>query len=187
MRLSLPQIGIIVGIVSLTFFFAALILAFGLRMSATPDWQPFQVPTLLWAGTGVIALSSVAIELARRALRRALVTVYRTRLLATMLLAVTFIAIQTISALDLIGQGVAAAANPRGSAFYAFMTIHAAHLFGGMIWLAFLWKHSATLFAGTESDLRNQRRNLSAAALFWHFLGILWLVLFFFLRRWAER
>ena len=175
----------LVGLVSLTFFFGALILAFGLRIQQQATWQRFETPSILWLGALVLLLSSWTLEGARRALRRALVAIYRGRLLATIALALMFLGVQAFTAVDLVGQGVAAAANPHGSAFYLFMGIHGAHLLGGIAWLSYLRARSKPLFSGTETDLRHHRRIVSAAALYWHFMGALWLVLFWFLRRWA--
>lgn len=174
-----------VGLVSLTFFFVALMLAFGLRIDAQPEWRRFAIPDLLWVGTGVLVLSSLTVELGRYSLRRALVSVYRTRLFIAVLLAVTFLILQGIAAADLLGQGVAVSGNPRGSAFYVFMGVHGFHLMAGAIWLAYLWVVSKRLFDGTEQDIRRHRRTLAAATSFWHFMGLLWIVMFWFLRRWA--
>lgn len=170
---------------SLTFFFGALIIAFGLRIENQRTWERFSVPTVLWLGTGLLLLSSWTLEAARRALKRALVVIYRGRLAATIALALMFLGVQAVTISDLLAQGVAAAANPHGSAFYAFMSIHAAHLFGGIGWLLVLRNRSRRLFRGTETALRSHRRALSAAALYWHFMGVLWLVLFFLLKRWT--
>jgi cytochrome c oxidase subunit III len=118
-------------------------------------------------------------------LRRALVSLYRGRLFATIAFAVVFLGIQLASANDLMEQGVAAVGNPHGSAFYLFMGIHGAHLGGGIFWLIYLYRKADGLFSGTETDLRIHRRALGAAAMYWHFMGGLWLVLYFFLRRWT--
>lgn len=175
----------LVGLVSLTFFFGALILAFGLRIEQQHTWQRFNVPGLLWLGTTLLLISSWTLEAGRHSLRRALVALYRGRMLATVVLAVLFLCVQAVSARDLLAQGVAAAGNPHGSAFYIFMGIHGMHLLGGVLWLTWLYRVSSRLFAGTETDLRVHRRALSAAAMYWHFMGLLWLVLYTFLRRWT--
>lgn len=173
------------GLVSLTFFFGALILAFGLRIQQQGTWERFETPSILWLGTALLLLSSWTLEAARGALRRALVVIYRGRLLATIVLGVLFLCVQAVSARDLIAQGVAAAANPHGSAFYLFMGIHGVHVTGGIAWLGYLRIRSKRLFRGTETDLRHHRRTVSAAALYWHFMGALWVVLYYFLRRWT--
>jgi heme/copper-type cytochrome/quinol oxidase subunit 3 len=103
-----------------------------------------------------------------------------------MVFAFCFLAAQLTAAAALLAQGVAAAGNPHGSAYYVFMGIHAAHLTGGLIWLAVLYWTSRRLYTATENDLRRHRRKAQAAAIYWHYMGLLWLVLFTFLHRWTE-
>lgn len=182
---TLYQLATAIGLVSLTFFFGALILAFGLRIEEQRSWAHFAMPGLLWLSTTVLLTSSWMLEGARRALRRARVTVYRVRIAATLALACIFLLVQFVSAEDLLRQGVAAAGNPQGSAFYLFMAIHGAHLAGGMVWILYLYFRAARLFRCSETDLRHHRRIGAAAAMYWHFMGVLWVVLFFFLHRWA--
>jgi cytochrome c oxidase subunit III len=182
---TIYQIGTAVGLLSLTFFFGALILAFGLRIEQDHTWERFRLPNILWLSTVIILISSWTLEASRRALRRAWVSIYRGRIAATLILGFFFLFVQFFSASDLIGQGVGAAANPHGSAFYMFMGIHGAHLTGGMIWLGYLYARAGRLFRATETDLRQHRRVTAAAAMYWHFMGALWLVLFFFLHRWT--
>ena len=183
---SLYQIGLGVGLVSLSAFFIGLILAFSFRIEAQRFWQPFQTPTFLWLSTLVLGISSWMVEAARYSLRRALVSVYRGRMLAAIALGVTFVGVQISAGMNLVAQGVATAANPHGSAFYLFMGIHGAHIFGGMIWLTYLYLRSARLFHGSENDLRKHRLVAGAAATYWHFMGVVWAVLFFFLVRWTR-
>lgn len=176
----------LVGLVSLTFFFGGLILAFGFSIGAQRSWHRFTIPSVLWAGTVVLVLSSLALEAARYSLRRALINEYRRRLVLTLILGAGFLAVQCISATDLLRQGVAAEANPRGSVFYVFMAIHGVHLMAGMIWLWWLWTKSATLPDASEQDVRRHRRTVSPATMFWHFMGVLWLVMFALLHLWTS-
>jgi cytochrome c oxidase subunit III len=182
---SLYQIGLGVGLVSLSAFFIGLILAFSFRIEAQRSWQPFHAPTFLWLSTVVLGISSWLLEAGRFSLRRALVSVYRGRLLAVILLGVMFVAVQISAGMNLVEQGVATTANPHGSAFYLFMGIHGAHLLGGLVWLTYLHVRSAGLYGGSENDLRKHRLIAGAAATYWHFMGVVWAVLFYFLIRWS--
>src|SRR3954470_13817911 len=110
----------LVGLVSLTFFFGGLILAYGLIIQQQHTWQRFRIPGVLWAGLVLILLSSWFLESARYALRRAFVVMYRERVAITILLAIGFLTVQGVAAADLLRQGVAAAGNPHGSVFYLF-------------------------------------------------------------------
>jgi cytochrome c oxidase subunit 3 len=185
LRLTTAQLAVLVGLVSLTFFFGGLILAFGLRIEQATTWERFAVPNTLWPGTMLLLLSSWTLEAGRHSVRRGLVASYRRRISLTIALALIFLCIQTVSATDLMAQGVAVSGNPHGSAFYAFMGIHGAHLLGGITWMFLLLSRSKRLFAGTETDLRTHRRAIGAAAVYWHFMGALWLILFLILRRWT--
>jgi cytochrome c oxidase subunit 3 len=179
------QIGVGVALVSLSAFFIGLILAYSLRIQVEPQWRHFEVPHYLWLSTAVLGASSCALEAARYSLRRAAISKYRLRFLLCLALGILFLILQTTSALDLIRQGVAAEGNPHGSAFYVFMGIHAVHLFGGLGWLGFLYARSGTLKDSTENLLRKYRILLSVAASYWHFMGAVWAVLFFFLILWT--
>jgi cytochrome c oxidase subunit III len=180
------QIGVAIGIVAISVFFAALVIAYSFRIESERSWQRFTSPPLLWLSTALLALSSFAFEAARRALRRALVVIYRGRLAGAIVFAVLFLVTQITSATQLLDQGIGTARNPHGSAFYVFMGLHALHLLGGMTWLTVLYLKSRRLFNATESDFRRHRRSAQAAAMYWHFMGVLWIVLFYFLLRWTE-
>jgi cytochrome c oxidase subunit 3 len=133
----------------------------------------------------MLVISSVALEAARRAIRGAFVAIYRWRLGGTIAFAVIFLLAQIASAKQLLDQRIGTVSNPQGSAFYIFMSLHALHLLGGMTWLVALYVKSGALFKATESELRQHRRVAQAAAMYWHFMGVLWVVLFCFLLRWT--
>src|SRR5689334_20337186 len=101
----------LVGLVSLTFFSGGLILAYGLTIDQQGSWQRFTIPKVLWFGSAALVLSSATLEAARYALRRALVAIYRGRVACTVILAVLFLSVQSVAAVDLLSQGVAATAN----------------------------------------------------------------------------
>jgi cytochrome c oxidase subunit 3 len=180
------QIGLAVGLVSLSAFFIGLILAFSFRIETQQSWQRFETPTILWLSTVLLAISSWLIEAARFSLRRAQVAIYRARLVAAIGLGTMFVALQVSAGMQLFAQGVATTANPHGSAFYLFMGIHGAHLAAGLICLSWLYLRSARLYEGSENDLRKHRVVGGVAAMYWHFMGALWGVLYYFLLRWTR-
>jgi cytochrome c oxidase subunit 3 len=160
-------------------------MAYALRIESERTWQRFTSPQLLWVSTAMLAFSSFALEAARRALRRALVVMYRGRLAGTVAFAALFLLTQAASAKQLLDQGIGTVSNPHGSAFYIFMGLHALHLLGGMTWLTVIYIKSRALFTATENELRHHRRVTQVAAMYWHFMGVLWIVLFCFLLRWT--
>jgi heme/copper-type cytochrome/quinol oxidase subunit 3 len=175
-----------VGLLSLSAFFAALIIAYSYRIEAQGTWRAFKVPTFLWLSTGFLALSSWLLEGARFSLRRGLVDIYRARLSGSILLGLTFLGLQITAGYNLAAQGVGTEANPHGSAFYIFMGIHAAHLTVGIAWMQVLLLRAKKLAVGTENDLRKHRIAASVAATYWHFMGVVWVVMFYCLLRWTR-
>jgi cytochrome c oxidase subunit 3 len=175
-----------VGLVSISFFFGALILAYYFSIQSQTVWQRFQFPRLLWFSTGALILSSWMLETGRYALRRAVVTDYRNRVLAALAFAAIFLSGQAFAAAQLLAEGVAAPGNPHGSVFYVFMGLHGAHVFAGMMGLSYLYYKSGRLYSGTESHLRKHRMVASTVAMYWHFMGALWLVLFLMLELWTH-
>jgi heme/copper-type cytochrome/quinol oxidase subunit 3 len=183
---NLYQVGIAVGLLSISAFFIALILAYSFRIESAGSWQRFHIPSFLWLSTLLLAISSWLLEAARYALRRAQVIVYRGRLMAAVVLGLMFLALQASAGVNLFHQGVTTEANPHGSAFYVFMGIHGIHLTVGICWMEYLHRRSRKLLNATENELRKHRAIASVAATYWHFMGVLWGVLFFFLLRWSS-
>jgi cytochrome c oxidase subunit 3 len=180
------QVGLAVALVSLSAFFIALILAYSYVIESRVVWSKFRVPSFLWLSTAFLAISSWMLEAARFSLRRGLIEIYRARVSGSILLGLCFLGLQITAGYNLMNQGVGTEANPHGSAFYIFMGIHAAHLLVGLAWLQYVFVRSGTLSEDAENDLRRHRTLASVAATYWHFMGVVWAVLFFFLLRWTR-
>lgn len=151
------------GTVSMLFvgFTSALMLR---RLSA--DWQPLHAPAILWFNTLALALSSATLEAARR---RAGDGQGLVRLAGA--LGLVFVGGQFLAWRALAAQGIYLASNPASSFFYMLTGIHLVHLVGGLVWLG-------VLAAGVLGRGRGgEGRRLGLFALYWHFLGALWLYL----------
>jgi cytochrome c oxidase subunit 3 len=130
------------------------------------DWQPLRAPGVLWFGTLALALSSVALEVARR---RAVPS--RPLVLLVGLLGLGFVGGQFLAWRSLAAQGIYLATNPASSFFYMLTGIHLAHLAGGLVWLFSL------VAAVALRPAERPGSRLGLFALYWHFLGALWLYL----------
>jgi cytochrome c oxidase subunit 3 len=69
--------------------------------------------------------------------------------------------------------------------FYVFSFIHGAHLIGGIGGMHWLYSRSKRLVDGEEQPLRRHRMEARLTAMYWHFMGVLWIGLFAFLLLWA--
>ncbi len=156
------------GTVSMLFigFTSALMLR---RLSA--DWQPLTAPGLLYFNTLALGSSSACLEVARRRLRAFELSWVRGLVYLTFALGLLFVAGQCLAWRSLAGQGIYLSTNPSSSFFYLLTGIHMAHLAGGLVWLAVLVVRLRRMAVVPGSDA------LGLFALYWHFLGLLWLYL----------
>ncbi|WP_426399291.1 cytochrome c oxidase subunit 3 [Ralstonia sp. R-29] len=165
---SAERMGLRVFMAVVTALFSLLILAYAMRMREA-DWMPVPHPMLLWWNTGVLALASAAMEVARRA-RMHHATRRTIWLLAGGALAALFVFGQWMAWQQLSASGQGVAINPSNSFLYVFTGLHAAHVIGGLIVLA-------VTIARLRSDPERAHRAATLCATYWHFLLAVWLVL----------
>lgn len=151
------------------------------------DWTPVALPIrLLLFNTGILALSSLTLELARKQARRR-VALFGLHVpgvslgrevsfpwLGTTLVLATIFLYGQYRAWELFHHhGVYLGTVISGSFFFILTGAHAAHLVAGM---------TALGYAGVVSMLRrapeNYRLVIDATSIFWHFMGVLWIYLF---------
>lgn len=161
------QTGIWLFIAAITMMFAGLTSTVVVRQSAAPDWGRVTLPSILYLNTLVLLISTVSFEIARR--RAARDARFTGVLYLTLTLGLLFVGGQLLAWNILESRGVYLATNPSSSTFYLLTAIHALHLAGGTIALAYLVTR-----VGLMSTAKF-RACLSAAAVYWHFMTVLWL------------
>jgi cytochrome c oxidase subunit 3 len=87
-----------------------------------------------------------------------------------------FIAGQYEAWRQLAAQGLLLATNPNSSFFYVFTGMHVLHLLGGIAALVYLIGR----LAGSHTTFR--RAGFANTAIYWHFMGVLWVYLLLVLR-----
>ena len=88
-------------------------------------------------------------------------------LLATACFGAGFLASQLTAWIDLVHFGAFLSQNPHSSFFYLFTGLHALHLLGGIVLLMVVMLRHAP-----------RRELVDVTTYYWHFLGVLWVVLF---------
>lgn len=151
--------------------FALVISAYSMRMDV-PDWRTVPLPALLWFNTGVLILSSAALQLAQMAVRRGDKDSAVTALLAGGASAATFLIGQLLAWQQLRSAGYFLAGNPANSFFYLMTGLHGLHLLGGLVALG---RTIARAFSGLA--LPKLRLSIELCTIYWHFLLVVWLVL----------
>jgi len=152
-----------------TMLFAAFASAYLIRMTAN-DWQPVSLPPILLFNTGVLLLSSLALELGRRHVGLS----QRQWTAAAIALGLCFAVGQALSWQQLQSAGIFIPTSPHGTFLYILTALHLLHLIGGGIFLAVSWLR---LFSGPQNHPQTLRR-LDLSTLYWHFMGGLWIFLY---------
>jgi cytochrome c oxidase subunit 3 len=179
---SLPaaKIGLGVFLAVVGSLFALFISAYSMRMNMV-DWRALPLPRLLWFNTGVLVLSSVALQWAHMAARRNEIDGVIVGLCAGGASAVIFLVGQLLAWRQLNVAGYFLASNPANSFFYLITAVHGLHLMGG---LAALGRTTAKLWRGAE--VTQVRLSAELCAIYWHFLLLVWLVLLALLTGWTD-
>ena len=166
-------------------FLAALAVLFGTTMllyiivrTYFPNRPPFgqlHFPPELWVSTALVLAASLTIHLAVKNVRRERLAAFRLWMVVTSVLAVLFCAVQTPAMISLFHQHQVARAT--GLTLYGvvlfLILIHALHVVGGIIYLGIV----------TCKAFRNRYDHESYvgprhAAMYWHFLDVVWLFMF---------
>jgi len=192
-RLRRARLGLSVGIIGIGMVFVSFASAYVVRQGLPTldprtnllvhDWFPSPLPALLFFNTGVLLLSSVTMELARRQVTRFVAPMHRLSspnffigregallwLAITAALGVVFLRGQWIVWRELEGSGFYVATGPSSSFFYLLTGTHGAHLLGGIF---------ALLAAGAVMLSRRSAESravvLDVTGWYWHFMAVLW-------------
>ena len=166
------KIGLWVFLAVVTSLFALFISAYAMRMGLG-DWNPLPEPWLLWLNTGVLVLTSATMQWTWVAANRGQADGVKSGLLASGVLTFAFLAGQLAVWQQLSDSGYLMAANPANAYFYLLTALHALHLLGGLV----AWgRTSAKVWRGGE--VAEVRLRVELCTLYWHFLLLVWLVLF---------
>jgi cytochrome c oxidase subunit 3 len=166
------KVGLAVFLAVVGSLFALFILAYSMRMHMG-DWRPLPVPKLLWLNTGVLILSSVALHRAQLAAGRGEIDDVRAGLLAGGVSTLAFLAGQLLAWQQLTAAGYFLATNPANTFFYLLTAVHGLHLLGGMVALG---RTAAKAWCGFEME--QVRLSVELCAMYWHFLLLVWVMLF---------
>ncbi len=165
--------------VALSFFliiasvvFSLFTVSYFIRMEL-PDWQPLAEPTQLWLNTGLLVASSVLFQWARNIVGRGQSNNLLIALVGAGVFALLFIVGQLLTWQDLQAAGLYLSSNPANAFYYLMTGLHAVHLLGGL----WVWSRSTIrLLSGAE--VTDIKLSIELCALYWHFLLLVWLVLF---------
>jgi cytochrome c oxidase subunit 3 len=174
------RIGLWVFLAVITSFFALFFSAYMMRMGHghaaghVTDWRSISKPPILWLNTAMLILSSVTMQLARRASsanKRARVRGY---LLAGGAFAALFLIGQLVAWRQLHASGYGVSSGPAGAFFYVLTALHGLHLLGGLG----VWLKTMIRLRRREVEIIDVRLSIELCTVYWHFLLLVWLAMF---------
>jgi cytochrome c oxidase subunit 3 len=163
--------GLMAILATVAMLFAAFTAALLVRRTGA-DWTPVELPVIVWINAVVIVASSVLVEFSKRALRDGDGAHAPVWLTMGSVFGVFFLVGQLVAWRALIAQGVLLPTSPHAAFFYMLSAVHGAHVLGGLgalTWTlnrAFKGAYTASSHAG-----------LDHAAIYWHFVGTVWIYL----------
>ncbi|MDQ1473382.1 MAG: cytochrome c oxidase subunit [Bryobacterales bacterium] len=178
---SAAFIGIVVLMCASAMTFSALVSAMVVRrgLNAT-DWHRISLPHILWWNTGILLLSSVAIDLARRLLRRGKRTEFNYAWTAGTVLGTLFLIGQVVAWNQVAGDGFRLQHSLSAAFFYVLTWAHAAHVVGALGAVGYVEYRAVRYQLGPAN-----RTVVDVSAMFWHFLDVLWLGLMALFAFWS--
>jgi cytochrome c oxidase subunit 3 len=169
------KIGLGMFLAVVTSLFGLFFSAYSMRMHHGGEHESihFQEPKILWMNTVVLILASIAFERARRAARKDQVRDVKIALITAGVFTFVFLGGQLAAWQQLAASGQFVTSGSTVAFFYLLTAVHGLHLLGGL----FVWGKTVGRLAG-GAELIDVRLSVDLCALYWHFLLLVWLVLF---------
>jgi cytochrome c oxidase subunit 3 len=138
------------------------------------DWHSVSKPPILWINSAMLLLSSATMQMARGAMKSNKRTRVRGYLFAGGAFAVLFLAGQLVGWHQLHDSGYGLTSGPASAFFYVLTGVHGLHLLGGLI----VWLKTVLRMRSREVELINVRLSIELCTVYWHYLLLVWLVMF---------
>ncbi|HTS79605.1 MAG TPA: cytochrome c oxidase subunit 3 [Myxococcaceae bacterium] len=171
------RVGMLLFLGSWAMMFAGLFFALGVVRWRSPMWPPEEVGPLPvgWAALNTVLLvgSSLLLEMALRSVRSGRLGRMTAALGAALAVGVAFVASQVGLFVRMADLGLRWDAGAFGGAVFGLCGFHALHAAVGLVGLA------AVLLAAGRGALQPGRHlRLRLWTQYWHFVGVVWLILF---------
>lgn len=164
------SVAMTVALVSFAMLFATLMMGFAMFRFTAPVWPPdgMAKPGLLLPSLSTLCIFSSSLSYMWFEKNIA----NKTGLIITLILGLGFMLLQSLLWNHLKSQGIFVSSGIFPSIIYAFTWIHAAHIVVAIALLVWLLQ-----FALKEINTKARLR-ASSVGKFWHFLGIVWFIMF---------
>ena len=167
------------AMISMMMMFAGLVSAFVVSKSRA-DWlKNFELPIAFYFSTVVILGCSLTFHLAKKSIQKDNRSATTSFLLGTLALGILFVILQFVGFGQVVAQGyyfTGSESSITTTFLYIVTLVHLLHLAGGIIsLLIIIYNHFKQKYNSTQTI------GIELGAMYWHFLDILWVLLFLFL------
>ena len=170
---SKARLGVRTVMVVSTVIFSLFVISYSDRM-LVHDWRSLSQPWLLWVNTLILNLTSVAFHRTKVLAERNEFEKTKNNLYLVGFLTFAFITGQLLVWQHFVNLGQYASTNPANAFFYVLTALHGLHVLGGL----YFWAKVITQIFKENYNVSKIKHNIELCAIYWHFLLIVWFVLF---------
>lgn len=168
--MHIAVLGTWIALVPVAMIFAGLIVTNLALQGAAATRAHLPLPRVLGLGTVALLLATLALQCARSAARTGLAG--RRWIAAALGGGGSFVLALVRAWQELIASGFGPGTSPQASFFYVLTGTYGIHVLGGLTILTALFRWPSRGWRGTPLEVA-----LQAAAIYWHFMAGVWLVL----------
>jgi len=177
--ISNPILGMILFITSEVMFFSGLFAAYFATRAANQPWPPAAFAHILdplgpiMGATVLLIASSFTCQFAVWSIRKGDRRGFIRNISITFVLGIIFLGMQVYDYGLLFSEGMTLGSGPFGTTYFTLTGFHGAHVFGGVLMLGvILYRGMAGQFSSKHHDA------VEAVSLYWHFVDVVWILLF---------
>lgn len=170
------QFTVLIFLVSIVMLFAGFTSAYMVR-KAEGNWVEFELPSVFVVSCVLVIASSIFLTFGQLTFKNQKYQLTRLFVGLSIITGIGFLFSQFEGWTNLTDQGIYLVGNPSGSFLFIISGIHALHVVGGVLMLLISFIRTLLLPNNEMSTIK-----LHTAAIYWHFVGVLWIYLFLFFK-----
>jgi cytochrome c oxidase subunit 3 len=170
---SKAKLGVRTVMVVSTVIFSLFVVSYSDRM-LIHDWRSLSEPWLLWVNTIMLILTSIFFHRTKILAEKNEFEKLKNSMLVVGFLTLAFITGQLLVWQHFVKLGQYASTNPATAFFYVLTALHGLHILGGL----YFWAKVTTQLFKDNYKIEKIKENIALCAMYWHFLLIVWFVLF---------
>ena len=173
LAVSKAKLGVRTVMIVSTVLFSLFVVSYSDRM-LVHDWRSLSEPWLLWVNTIMLILTSIFFHKTKILSENNEFEKTKNSLLLVGFLTFAFIVGQLLVWKHFVNIGQYASTNPANAFFYVLTSLHGLHILGGL----YFWGKVTTQLFKKNYNIVKVKQNIELCAIYWHFLLIVWFVLF---------